>query len=536
MTLTIGPAGDFVYTTHTPEGKRAAQETGLTFSTSASRGDRNVFFTREAYAALPFISEADYKAKETLRDLSWEYRCSFLTEGSGIHLSVPPDRELMPFQKAGVEYALGRKNVLIGDQPGLGKTAQAIVLANEMRAKRVLVICPANVRRHWRREIMAWSTAERPRGYLIEKSSDGVSPTALFTITSFELMRSPSIHAALMREHFDLIVIDEAHYLKTPQALRTRALFGGGQFRTWLAQRAEKVVALTGTPLPNRPRECYTLARALCWDAIDWMSEDAFKFRFNPSFKDWETGFAREDVGRLPELQARLRCNFMVRRMKSEVLTQLPAKTLEVVQLDPDADVKKVLRAEGPLTNLPLDELYKLIATDFSVGGTPISTLRRMMGEATAPLVADHLEYLLDSGVEKMFVAVHHRSVMKLLVERLGKHGVVTIDGSTSPAGREMRKEEFVNDPKCHFLFGQLQAAGIGIDGLQHASSFVVFAEASFVPGENEQFIDRLHRHGQKSHVQAQFLVAPGSISEKILGDFVAKAHEIHDALDKRFM
>lgn len=535
--LTLGPRGDFVFTAGGPGSAQLAEDAGLILSTTASRPGRPVYFTDDPYAALPFWDEGDGAARARLIDMRMEYEASFATDGSGLKLAVPPDRDLFPFQKAGVEYAMARQHALIGDQPGLGKTAQAIVVGNEMKAKRTLVICPANVRRHWRREILGWSTLSRPTPYLIEKGADGVSPNASHLITSYDLARTPNVHGALARLDFDLLVLDEAHYLKSTDAQRTRAIFGGGEgdFKSeHLASHARKVVALTGTPLPNRPRECYTLARALCWDAIDWMSEDAFRWRFNPSFR-WPSGKVEERVGRLPELQARLRCNFMVRRMKHEVLTQLPEKTYELAFVEPDQAVRRVMQAEkaAGLHSMPVDEVFRHLARDMKFGGE-VSTIRRQMGEAVAPLAVDHIAFVLDGGIEKLIVAYYHRTAGDILEKGLGRFGVVRVDGATSPAQREMRKATFVGDPNCRVFLGQMQAAGVGVDGLQEAASMAVIAEPDWVFGNNEQFVDRLHRIGQRNSVLAQFLVAPGSFGEKVLGDAIAKAHDVHSALDRR--
>lgn len=535
--LTVGPAGDFVLVAGSVADTEAAEAAGLTLSTTASKPGAPVYFSPEPYAAMPFWQYADDIARKRLLDLRMEYEASWAQEGSGVHLDVPADRDLFPFQKAGVEYAMNRAHTLIGDQPGLGKTAQAIVIGNEMRSRRTLVVCPANVRRHWRREILAWSTLPRATPYLIEKGSDGVSPNASHLITSYDLVRTPAIHAALRALEFDLLVLDEAHYLKTTDALRTRALFGGGDgaFKNaHISQRAGKIIGLTGTPLPNRPRECYTLARALCWDAIDWMSEDHFQHRFNPSFR-WPSGKVEERVGRLPELQARLRCNFMVRRMKQDVLKQLPDKTYELAFVEPDQAVRRVLQAEkaAGLHSMPVDEVFKHIAQDMKFGGE-VSTIRRLMGEAVAPLAVEHVKFLLDGGVDKLIIAYYHRHAGDIIEEGLKRFGLVRVDGSTSPVQREMRKRDFVGDPNVRVFLGQMQAAGVGVDGLQEAASMAVIAEPDWVFGNNEQFIDRLHRIGQKDSVLAQFLVAPGSFGEKVLGDAIVKAHDVHDALDRR--
>jgi SNF2 family DNA or RNA helicase len=140
----------------------------------------------------------------------------------GFDPPVPEFCELMPFQVAGVHYARGRSNSLIGDAPGLGKTIQAIALANLRGCKRVLVVCPANVRPQWQRQIKIWSTLPRVVVYPIYKSSDGVHPTANYVITSFEVARD-GLWDTLRSYNWDLLVIDEGHYLKTPDAAQEHA-------------------------------------------------------------------------------------------------------------------------------------------------------------------------------------------------------------------------------------------------------------------------------------------------------------------------
>ena len=517
-----------------------AKKTGLDRSVPASQREGcDVFLTHEPYAALPFYDFGSSEAKELLFQIHLEYQASMALDCS-YQPPAPPDMEFMPFQRAGIRYAMDRTNCLIGDQPGLGKTVEAIGLANALGAERVLVVCPASVRIQWAQHVAAWSTIRRVQAYPILKSADGVSPFANYTIVSYDLARSQEIHNALMALEYDLLVLDEAHYLKTTDARRTRATFGGlRQFRNEadeagstnefgyrgaLAERSARVLGLTGTPLPNRPRECYNLLRHLCWDAIDWQSEDKFQFRYNPSMR-MPSGRVVERKGRLPELRARLRCNLMVRRLKKDVLTQLPDKQYELTYVEPNGAIRKVLRAES-LLDIDTDKLDEINAEIWG----QISTVRMEMGIAKVPRVVEHIRMLLDGGLDKVFVAVHHREVVSLLRAAFPEAAVIV--GSTSPVQRERAKQRFVEDPDCHVLLGQLQAAGTGIDGLQVACSHVVFAEASWTPGENEQFIDRLHRHGQHFAVLAQFLVAPGSLDERILGRAIEKLHTIHHTLD----
>ena len=137
------------------------REHGLDFSIKDSTAETAVLFTREPYAAATFWEYATERAKLELGGIYAEIQASWAPT-SEAHISTPPDKNLWPFQRASVEYALRRKNTLVGDQPGLGKTPIAICFANEIRAKRVLVICPASIRVQWVMKIREWSTMKWP--------------------------------------------------------------------------------------------------------------------------------------------------------------------------------------------------------------------------------------------------------------------------------------------------------------------------------------------------------------------------------------
>ena len=518
------------------EVETLAKEAGLTLSTTASRSrGHNVYFTPEPHAVLHLWNHADEKARAALQALRTEWERSNLNEAPpGFQVPVPEFCELMPFQVAGVHYAKDRSNCLIGDAPGLGKTIQAIALANLRGCKRVLVVCPANVRPQWARQIKIWSTLPKVIVYPVFKSSDGVHPTANYVITSFEVARD-GLWDTLRSYNWDLLVIDEGHYLKTPDAARTRALFGASRQSKCryagtggISERAEQIVALTGTPLPNRPRECYTLANALDPSSIDWMNFNTFKDRFNPGGSDRETGATWEYVSRLPELNARLRCNIMVRRLKEDVLKDLPAKRYEIVPVETNGAIAAALHAEKMLD---FDEEEMLRRSGGKIDGA-ISTVRRQMGEAMAPAVLEHLLVLLDGGVDKLVVFAHHHSVLSALQGGMAKHGVLRVDGSTSARGKNQAVEKFKFDPRLKVFLGQMQSIATGTDGLQDVATHCVLAEASWVHGDNEQAVDRLHRMGQKGSVLAQLMVAPGSISERILGRSISKGRTVQKVLD----
>jgi SWI/SNF-related matrix-associated actin-dependent regulator 1 of chromatin subfamily A len=260
------------------------------------------------------------------------------------------------------------------------------------------------------------------------------------------------------------------------------------------------------------------------------MREADFRDRFNPVFKG-ETAdgkvFIRESVHRLPELQNRLRANFMVRRLKRDVLTQLPPVRYNLHHVDETGAIKKALEAERMLDIDP----EAMTGVDMVTRGH-ISVVRHQMGVAKAPQVADYVDTLLDGGEDKIVLFGWHIEVLDILEQRLGRHGVLRIDGSVPPHRRHERVAQFQADPDKHIMLGNIQAMGVGTDGLQNAASHVVFAEVSWVPGDNEQGVSRLERMGQTTPVIAEFLVAPGSFDEKILGSALRKLRNIRSALD----
>jgi SWI/SNF-related matrix-associated actin-dependent regulator 1 of chromatin subfamily A len=514
------------------------REHGLNFSTSASTPGEAVLFTAEPYAAAAFASTATPQAIGQLHGILKEIESSW-APNSGAHIKCPADKELWPFQKADIEYALRRKNTLVGDQPGLGKTPIAICFANEIAAKRVLVICPASIRLQWMKRIQEWTTMGW--GYYIHTITSGqrgVHPNAAWTICSYELARSESIAKALSKGSYDLLILDEAHYLKTPDAARTRAVFGGGKTPICepLAERCGAILALTGTPLPNRPREAFTLARGLCPDAIDWMSEQHFRDRFNPSRKgeviDPKTGrtrvFIDERTGRHSELQNRLRANFMTRHLKRDVMPQLKMPVYDLIQLEETGPVKQALEAEK-LLDLDPDALE---GADFAAMGQ-VSVVRKMMGIAMAPQVAKYVQMLLDGGEEKIVLFAHHIEVLNILERELTPYGCVRFFAGQGKAN-DRKKEEFIKNPAVQVIMGNLLTLGTGTDGLQLVSNHALIAEPSWTPGENEQCFDRLDRGGQTRTVQGEIFVAPNSFAERVLATALRKNQVTHQVLDKR--
>lgn len=547
--LTVGAGGSFVWLGNISEAYQA-QDAGFCLSTSTRLGpDECCFFTADhkgepvfqPFAALPFYEIADDKAKAALNPYWADYAASFATESTSVY-PCPATEHYMSYQVAGIDFALRRTGTLFGDEPGLGKTVEALGVVNATDEYPVLIVCPASVRIQWEKMARKWlvkGLKGRPLTiYRIMKSSDGVHPKADVVIISFEGARSPEIQKQLCERDWGVVVIDEAHYLKNHEAARTKAILGSWSSKgrePAIIDKAKRKLFLTGTPLPNRPRECYTLGRALDWEALDFMSYDAFQFRFNPSMqrqvkrKDGTTAVVNDErAGRLPELQARLRANFMIRRAKLDVLKDLPAKRFELTFVEENAAIRKALAAESLLKFNPDD----IDTSDFKLLGH-IAAVRHQMGIAKVPRVVEHVQMLMEGGEDKLVIFAYHKEVMTMLQEALKRYGIARIDGSVTANGRVKAIEAFVENPKIRIFLGQISATGTGVDGLQKVCSHAVFAEADWTPGVNAQATDRLHRHGQRGSVLAEFLVAPGSLDEKILGSAIRKLQVIDVVMDR---
>lgn len=492
-------------------------------------------YTREPYAALQWIGSTPEGsvARNLLLPYHERYKKSLRTDSD--FQPVVPDNlpdwlEPMAFQRAGVERCVELPHAILGDDMGVGKTAQGIMVANTIGAERVLVGTPANARSQWCESVKTWSAIPNiyRKVHPIVRSADGVSSLAAYTIVSYDLLRNPGIYRALMKMDFDLFLPDEAHMLKTVDSSRSQHAFGSldGSIEG-VASRCAKILPMTGTLLPNRPRECYNIIRHVAWDAIDWLSEDAFEERYNPS-QELHTGHVLEHASRGPELRARLRCNAMVRRKKRDVLTQLPEERHEIIKMEPDGDIKAALKAEQ-LIDIDIDNLD--MSASFADQGH-IATVRRMMGLAMTKRVTEHAKMLLDGGLEKLFIACFHREVMDIFAHNLASWGVCQIRGGQTTYRRDREKNEFIKNPEAQVLIGQFEASGQALDGLQSVCSFGLFAEPSWVHKDNVQIVGRLVRNGQKNGVMWQYAVAPGSILEKILGKSIVKGKIVDEFLD----
>lgn len=529
------------YILHVPSTRKAEiaplmAYRGLLFSTSASSRDNAVLFSTNPYALADLATEKCPQLFPYRKQID----LSRALDGKGT-TRLPPGRELWDYQKATLDYLLARKGGINGDQPGLGKTPTSIAYCNERNAQRVLVICPASVRIQWGERIREWSTIPHVKVSVMLRVKDGIHPTANYQVLSYDAARNPAIIRAISKYKWDVLICDEAHKMKNIEALTTRAIIGNsrGEYQHGdikipaIAKHCEEHLALTGTLLLNRPSEAYVLFRFFDWEAIDFASEDKFKERYNRQ-ADMKTiegkRFKLESTSLENELQNRLRVNVLARHEKKDVLQFMKPPRFSIVRCEENGAVKGALDAEG-LLGLDIEEIQT--TKDFEILGH-IAEVRRLMGVALAPQIADYAADFLDGSDEKLCIFGWHIEVLDIFENLLSKYGTARIDGRKSANARQNAVDKFVSDAHTRVFIGNIQAAGTGLDGLQKVCSRCFLAEPDWVPAQNEQAVSRLDRIGQNEIVQAEIFVAPGSISEKILVKALEKMNVIHRVLDQR--
>lgn len=444
---------------------------------------------------------------------------------------------IFDYQARGVQEIILRlhlyKCALLADEQGLGKTIQiAKLMEDVIKAKpeeRILVICPASLKLNWKKELLTWCdlytaepspsdkvhrTLHEENIQVIKTSKDWISLGSQVVIVNYDLLTKEHIMSQLMKLGFYMCITDEAQYLKNMKASRTRAA-------AKVMRNIHYNIALTGTPILNRPVELYSLLH--CIKALPIMKPydtyRPFGFRFCNGFEGmW--GFDVSGASNLEELNFRLRSTIMIRREKKDVLPQLPVKTFQVIALETNTKSKKASAALAKLVDL------KTIQEKPELGSVgEIAKLRHELAMSKVDESIEHIKTVLEEK-EKVVVFAHHKAMIEKLEEELKEYSPVVFDGSTSMTNKNKHVEAFQKDPACRVFLGQIQSAGVGIT--LTAADTVIFVESSWVPGEIEQAVDRCHRIGQTNNVLAQFITVAGSIDEVMLNSVIKKKDMIN--------
>lgn len=449
---------------------------------------------------------------------------------------------LYPHQRVGVDWLASRSAGLLADEQGLGKTATALQAADRLRARRVLVLAPAVVTFNWAVEAAEWFTGPEDTVQVVRTGRCAVDPNARLVIVSHGLLTRRAVVERLWSIRWDVLVVDEAHNFRTPDAKRTRALFGAWDWPHGpsLVDAADVVWLLSGTPMPNHAAELWTMLWGLDPGRVADASGATMSYRafqaHHCHLRQTRYGVKVTGNRNLPELRGRLQ-GFSLRRTKAQHL-DLPPVRWDLVTLAPDR-LDAELRAMDAALGEDMAEALQTHAEDPEAAfellrdSHELTTFRRLCGLAKAPAVAELLISELEVGaLDKVVVFGVHRGVLDHLQQCLDLAGIgtVRIDGSTSQPDRQTAVTRFQSEPGVRVLLGNIQAAGVGIT--LTAAADVVFAELSWTPGDNAQAADRIHRIGQTAEsVRVRFVALANTADEMVTATLRNKVRMIREVL-----
>jgi SNF2 family DNA or RNA helicase len=404
--------------------------------------------------------------------------------------------ELKPFQRAGVRYLLKQRRSFLADEQGLGKTIEALATIEIDGAYPAIVVCPASLKLNWMREIERWLPA---RSTQMLDGNRGAVAAAEVTVLNYDIVagRLDALTALAPRA----VVLDESHYCKSPGAKRTQA----AQQLCAAVPRDGLVLALTGTPVMNRPPELISQLRIL-GRLGDFGSGAQFGQRFRGA-----------DAHQRLHWHLRARC--FARRLKAEVLPQLPAKTRTVVPVSLDNEPEYRLAEQDVIAWLrsqPFDlgELdAKVAAAVRAERLVRLNALKRLAARGKLRAALHWIHDFLASG-EPLVVFARHREIQHAVLKRFPNALHVLGDDSQRARDRSVRAFQAADTTASELIVCSIEVAGQGITLTR--SSNVAFLELDWTPAKHDQAEDRCHRIGQQDAVNATYLLAADTIDETI--------------------
>jgi len=483
------------------------------------------------------LKDAGFKLCPSLSTLN-----SAATEIREVH--VPNlKKNLFPFQKKGVSFIEQKRGrALIADEMGLGKTIQALAwlqLHPELRP--AIVLCPAHLKLNWAQEANATLSGNLNLQILFGKDTTQALTGDIIIINydilanDYETIVDPVTGKKKQKEIVQtgwvdflialnprVLVFDEAHYIKSNSAQRTKAT-------KKLAKRIPHIIGLSGTPIVNRPIEGFNIAQIINKAIFPdfWKYARTFCNAKHNGF-GWDfTGSSNKE-----ELHKKLTESFMIRRKKADVLPELPDKIRSFVPMDL-SNKREYLRAEMAFIEYLHAEkgLAASIKAQKAEHLTKIETLKQLAVRGKINQALDWIQDFLEDNDEKLVIFTTHKEIVDTLMNEF--RGIaVKVDGSVTAQKRDLAVKAFQNDPRARLFIGNIQAAGTGLT--LTAASTVIFLELPWTPGELVQAEDRCHRIGQKNAVNIYYLLAAGTIEEKIAGLLDEKRKVLEAVLDGR--
>jgi SNF2 family DNA or RNA helicase len=414
------------------------------------------------------------------------------------------NRPPLEHQKEAIEKLAGSKRFILADDMGLGKTTATIIAALETGAKKILIVCPASLKINWQREIENYTDRSV---YISEGKNFSIEHD--FVIVNYDILKNfydlkSKTESLITQGNFDLIILDEAHYVSNGQAARTKLVNS-------FSKSCERVWLLTGTPMTNRPMNYFNLL-ALIESPVaqNWM---AYAIRYCQGYqftagtrKIWNVTGASN----LEELRDRT-SRQVLRRLKTEVL-DLPEKIITPVYLRLKSKLYEGLMGEYyDWYNKNPDE-----STSLTVQFSKLMKVRQVIAEEKIKDTIELAENILEQD-KKVIIFTNFTETLNRIADHFGKQAV-RLDGSTSKPQRQYAVDQFQDNEKIKVFVGNVKAAGVGIT--LTAAEAVIINDLSFVPGDLAQAEDRAYRYGQKNSVSVYYPIFDNSI-EGIIYDMV---------------
>lgn len=425
--------------------------------------------------------------------------------------------DLFKYQQLGVSFIESKHGrALIADEMGLGKTVQALAwLQLHPTVRPAIVVVPASLKLNWLKEANMWMS--HPRVQILSGTSTTIPIIGEIIIINYDILTHWV--DTLLAINPKVLITDECHYYKNNTANRTKAVMR-------LGKKIPHVIALSGTPIVNRPVEFY--------NALKLVDATLFPNHWNYVHKycgAHHNGFGWDFSGatNTAELHQKLKASIMIRRLKSEVLTDLPDKIYSYVPFELSNE-KEYKHAETDFIQY-LRETKGNKAANHAESAkvlVEIEGLKQLAVKGKLPQALEWIHNFLENNGKLVLFAVHKLTIDAIMEEF--KDIAVKIDGSVSMNDRDKAVTEFQTNDKIRLFVGNIKAAGVGLT--LTAASNVAILELPWTPGELSQAIDRVHRIGQKDAVTAWYLLAAGTIEEKIATILDTKRGVLDSILD----
>ena len=419
-------------------------------------------------------------------------------------------RPPLEHQKEAIQKLVENKKFILADDMGLGKTTSTIIAALEAGSKKALIICPATLKINWKREIENYSDKT-----VFIAESKNFSTEADFVIINYDIIKNfhdtkKKDESQILASNFDLVIVDEAHYIKNATAQRTKLIND-------IVKKTDRLWLLTGTPMTSRPIDYFNLLSLIDSPvAKNWM---AYAIRYCQGYqfnvggrKVWNVTGASN----LEELRDRT-LGLTLRRLKENVL-DLPDKIITPVYLRLKSKQYEEVMGEYYDWYDKNPEESKSLTVQFS----KLTKVRQIIADEKIAQTIELAENILEQD-KKVIIFCNFTDSLNKITEHFGK-AAVKLDGSMSKPERQNSVDQFQDNSKVKVFVGNIKAAGVGIT--LTAAEAVIMNDLSFLPSDHAQSEDRAYRYGQKNNVLVYYPIFENTI-EGIIYDILNNKKQV---------